>query len=286
MGRVGIVQRVSFDRAAGYYDATRGLPAEARAAMTEVLAAELADRQPCLEIGVGTGRIALPLAERGIAMAGEDISEAMLRRLVGNAGGRRPFPLMLADATRLPLAGESFGAVLACHVLHLIGDWRAAVDDAMRVLRRGGVLLADFGAAPGGRSAERPGERPTDRSGESPGERPAGTTPWREAVRQTLERHGIFRNRHGATDAEQVAGHIGCQARSLPPVRVTSTRTLRRTIEDVERQIYSWTWPYPAGQIQAACEEIRAWAQREDIPLDTQASTERLITWQAFDRPA
>jgi ubiquinone/menaquinone biosynthesis C-methylase UbiE len=270
MGRVGIVQRVSFDRAAGYYDATRGLPAEARAAMTEVLAAELANRQPCLEIGVGTGRIALPLAERGIAMAGEDISEAMLRRLVGNAGGRRPFPLMLADATRLPLAGESFGAVLACHILHLIPDWQAAVDEAMRVLRPGGVLLTDFGATPGGR----------------PAGRPAGTAPWRGAVRETLERHGIFRDRHGATSAEQVADHIGCQARALPPVHVTSTRTLRRTIEDVEQQIYSWTWPYPAGQIQAACEEIRAWAQREDIPLDTQVPAERVIIWQAFDRPA
>ena len=264
------MQRVSFDRAADYYDATRGLPADVSTAMTGVLAAELTDHQPCLEIGVGTGRIALPLAERGIAMAGSDISDAMMRRLVGNAGGRRPFPLILADATRLPLTSGSFGAVLACHVLHLIGDWRAAVDEAMRVLRPGGVLLADFGATQGGR-----------REGQ-----PTATTPWREAVRATLERHGIVRTRYGATSVEQVAGHIGCRARALPPVHVTSTRTLRRTIEDVERQIYSWTWPYPAGQIQAACDEIRAWALREDIPLDTQAPTERVITWQAFDRPA
>ena len=50
------------------------------AQLTGLLAAELAGRQPCLEIGVGTGRFALPLRAAGIAMAGTDISGAMLRR--------------------------------------------------------------------------------------------------------------------------------------------------------------------------------------------------------------
>jgi SAM-dependent methyltransferase len=68
----------------------------------------------------------------------------MLRRLVANAGGARPFPLLQADATRLPLADKVFGCALAVHVLHLIPDWRAAVDEAMRVLRPGGVLVAGF----------------------------------------------------------------------------------------------------------------------------------------------
>jgi len=104
---------ISFDRAADYYDATRALPDDARVALTEVLAAELAGRGPCLEIGVGTGRIALPLHDRGISLVGADIAPAMLRRLVRNAGGRQPFPLLLADATRLPLSGAAFGAVLA-----------------------------------------------------------------------------------------------------------------------------------------------------------------------------
>ena len=75
---------------------------------------------------MGTGRIALPLHERGIRLAGADIAEAMLRRLVVNADGVLPFPLLLADATRLPLADGTFGSVLAVHVLHLIPAWRDA----------------------------------------------------------------------------------------------------------------------------------------------------------------
>jgi ubiquinone/menaquinone biosynthesis C-methylase UbiE len=73
------VESVNFDRAAGYYDATRALSAT-MAALTGLLATELADRQPCLEIGVGTGRFALPLRAAGIAMAGTDISAATAAR--------------------------------------------------------------------------------------------------------------------------------------------------------------------------------------------------------------
>ena len=70
---------VNFDRAVGYYDATRALPAATMEQLTGLLATELAGRQPCLEIGVGTGRFALPLHAAGIAMTGTDISGEMLR---------------------------------------------------------------------------------------------------------------------------------------------------------------------------------------------------------------
>src|SRR3984885_6009542 len=116
------------------------------AQLTGLLAAEWAGRQPCVEIGVGTGRFALPLRAAGIAMAGTDISGAMLRRLAANADGGSPFPLAQADATRLPFTAGTFGSVLAVHVLHLIPDWRIAVDEAVRVLRPGGALVASFPA--------------------------------------------------------------------------------------------------------------------------------------------
>ena len=48
---------------------------------------ELAGRGPALELGIGTGRIALPLAEDGVEVHGIDASEAMLARLREKAGG-------------------------------------------------------------------------------------------------------------------------------------------------------------------------------------------------------
>lgn len=53
----------------------------------EVLA-ELAGGGRALELGVGTGRIALPLARRGVPVAGIDLSRAMVRRLRAKPDGR------------------------------------------------------------------------------------------------------------------------------------------------------------------------------------------------------
>lgn len=52
----------------------------------EVLA-ELAGAGRALELGVGTGRIALPLARRGIEVHGIDLSRAMADRLRAKPGG-------------------------------------------------------------------------------------------------------------------------------------------------------------------------------------------------------
>ena len=51
------------------------------------LLAELAGSGRALELGIGTGRIALPLAQRGIPVHGIDLSQAMLARLRAKPGG-------------------------------------------------------------------------------------------------------------------------------------------------------------------------------------------------------
>jgi SAM-dependent methyltransferase len=51
--------------------------------------AELAGKGPVLELAVGTGRVALPLAERGIEVHGIDSSDSMVERLRAKEGGDR-----------------------------------------------------------------------------------------------------------------------------------------------------------------------------------------------------
>jgi SAM-dependent methyltransferase len=51
--------------------------------------AELAGRGAALELGIGTGRIALPLAQRGIRVHGIDLSEAMVARLRAKPGSEQ-----------------------------------------------------------------------------------------------------------------------------------------------------------------------------------------------------
>jgi SAM-dependent methyltransferase len=76
------------DEWAGEYDAFtawRFGPDAADAAADRL--AELAGDGPALELGVGTGRVALPLAERGVEVHGIDASEAMVARLREKPGG-------------------------------------------------------------------------------------------------------------------------------------------------------------------------------------------------------
>jgi SAM-dependent methyltransferase len=49
--------------------------------------AELAGEGPALELGIGTGRIALPLAARGVPVEGIDASQAMVDKLRAKPGG-------------------------------------------------------------------------------------------------------------------------------------------------------------------------------------------------------
>src|SRR5262245_65626585 len=58
--------------------------------------AELAGRGPVLELGIGTGRLALPLAARGLAVHGIDASEEMINKLRAKPGGDR-IPVAIRD---------------------------------------------------------------------------------------------------------------------------------------------------------------------------------------------
>lgn len=73
----------------------------------------LANGGPVLELGVGTGRLALPLADRGLAVTGLDASPAMLERLRAKPGADRLTLVECDMAAPLPeMADGSFAVVL------------------------------------------------------------------------------------------------------------------------------------------------------------------------------
>jgi len=250
---------VSFDRAASYYDATRGLPDDVIQSLAEILSGELTPRGRCLEIGVGTGRIALPLRDRGIELTGADISAGMLDRLRENRRGGVALPLVLADAIDLPFNGSSFGAVLSSHVLHLVSDWKAVVDEAVRVLDARGALLVDFG-----------------------GVTPA---PWMQWSLEILEAHGVPPVRPGVSKPGPVADHLATRStlRRLPAVHMTAHRSLQQDLDEWQAQIHAWTWPYEADQMVVACEAVRAHAVSDGLSLSEKVDLHRTIQWWAFD---
>lgn len=59
---------------------------------------------PVLKLGIGTGRVAIPLRERGIDVQGIDGSEAMVARLRARPGGER-IPVTLGDFSEVGVDG-------------------------------------------------------------------------------------------------------------------------------------------------------------------------------------
>ncbi|NYI70556.1 SAM-dependent methyltransferase [Naumannella cuiyingiana] len=71
--------------------------------------AELASGRPALEFAIGTGRIALPLAEAGVPVTGIELSQAMVERLRAKPGGAE-LPVTIGDMSTTRVPG-SFGLV-------------------------------------------------------------------------------------------------------------------------------------------------------------------------------
>lgn len=144
----------AFDEISRVYDATRD-PVDSRTVERIVAALARHDMASLLEVGVGTGRMALPLSERGVAVTGLDASRGMLARARIKGLAR----LVRGSAYRLPFGDQTFDAALFVHVLHLLDDPRVALLEACRVARRGAVALVRPGR-PGRGEALDPRLRP------------------------------------------------------------------------------------------------------------------------------
>jgi SAM-dependent methyltransferase len=91
------------DRIADVYDATTADLPDPGDCVDRL--AELAGPGPALELGIGTGRVALPLAARGVQVHGIDASEAMVERLRAKPGGEA-IPVTLGDFAGVPVEGS------------------------------------------------------------------------------------------------------------------------------------------------------------------------------------
>jgi SAM-dependent methyltransferase len=249
---------VNFDRAAAVYDSTRRLPPAAERELINVLAAELGDRGSCLEVGVGTGRLAVPLRRGGIDMYGCDISVGMLTELL-RKGEDGPMPFVtIADATALPFDDKRFGAALASHVFHLVSDWERAARELHRVVEPGGVICVSLGGL---------------------------ELPRMRALRQRLLIESGKTSHPGLTDPEafeRLMRSLGTTQRFLAPVARGERSTLRAQLEWMENNGSAITWDLDDATRIAAVQAVREWAAREIGDLDSTYVDEEPIVVRAY----
>jgi len=87
-----------------------------------------------LELGIGTGRLAVPMLDAGLTVTGVDASSAMVAKLKEKVGDR--IPVTIADFTDVPVDGTYDVVLLAFNAL-----LNLTTDDAqVRCLRRCGEV--------------------------------------------------------------------------------------------------------------------------------------------------
>ena len=129
------------------YDAPGGANApEAVMPAVDVLE-ELAGGGPVLEFAVGTGRIAAPLAARGVAVSGIEFSRAMAARIAGKPGGAM-VDITIGDMAKTRVVGEFSLVYLVFNTINNVTTQDGQVDvfcNAAEHLRRGGLFLVEVG---------------------------------------------------------------------------------------------------------------------------------------------
>jgi ubiquinone/menaquinone biosynthesis C-methylase UbiE len=246
-------ESLSFDRVADRYDATRVHPPEAAAQIAAGLmrVGGLQSGAEVLEIGIGTGRIALPLLAQGVNVRGIDIAPRMLEQLQAkyatlqaeSADGRiGHLVVQIADMTALPFADAAFDAVLAVHVLHLVPQWRKALDEALRVLRpAGALLLGQDIAAPDAMNHDI-----QDR--------------WAQIAREL----GATIQRVGARTFADIIAELRGRGLTVTELVLASWDHVaipREVLDYVESRTWSQTWNIPDDIFAESIRQLRAWAE-------------------------
>jgi SAM-dependent methyltransferase len=117
---------------------------EARPGQVELLL-ELAGNGPALELGIGTGRLALPLASRGLEVHGIDSSDAMVARLREKPGGES-VAVTLGDFRDFDVAKRFSLVFVVFNTLFTLPDQKAQLSCFSAVSRHllpGGLFLVE-----------------------------------------------------------------------------------------------------------------------------------------------
>ena len=234
-----------FDKVADIYDETRRMPAGVIAGIMENITGEINPSDGLvLELGIGTGRIAIPMAERNFHIVGVDIAEKMVSRLRDNlATVPDRIHAVYGDVRALPLADDSFSAVIAVHVFHLLDDTNACIREARRVLSPGGRLL--FGGEQ--RLLRYVGEVLSERYGVE------------EDIIAMLVDAGIRLPDQAKVERQAVDGirRMGGDLKQLPPVAWNYEISCADIIARIEGRIASYLWGVPDDVMKSLVGKLR-----------------------------
>ena len=131
-----------WDNVAWAYDIfADGINRKANRALRAVVAEAIRPGETVLECACGTGLLSGAIAERCGSLVATDLSEKMLRRAERKCARYGNVRFERGDILRITFPNESFDAVVAGNVIHLLDEPCRALAELDRVCRKGGRLI-------------------------------------------------------------------------------------------------------------------------------------------------
>jgi phosphatidylethanolamine/phosphatidyl-N-methylethanolamine N-methyltransferase len=138
-----LTDRAYWERHAAHYDASMRVLGRPFPRMLELTCEAVRGRGRVLEVAAGTGLVTPGLAAVAKEVVATDYASAMVELLTARVRelGLVNVRCEQADIYALRFAPESFDAVVAANVLHLVPDLNGALAALQRVLKHGGKLV-------------------------------------------------------------------------------------------------------------------------------------------------
>jgi phosphatidylethanolamine/phosphatidyl-N-methylethanolamine N-methyltransferase len=132
-----------WNRHARNYDRSMAVLGKPLPRMLRLIAEAIDGRERVLEVAAGTGLVTATVAQEAREVVATDYAAEMVARLQSRvrAAGLSNVAVEQADLYQLRFEAQSFDAVLAANVLHLVPDLPGALAALRRVVKPGGVLV-------------------------------------------------------------------------------------------------------------------------------------------------
>ena len=235
-----VPQRVDFSPNSNIYDHRHG------AVISDQLAQTLTNRvrrgATIIDIGAGTGRVAIALAGKGFQVIAVDPAVPMLQ-VMQRKSGEEVVLAVSAEGTRLPFRRKSADAIVLARLLYLVEDWQGLLREGKEILRQGGILFHEWGN----------------------GDPDEAWVQVREKARSLLEDAGVETPFHpGARSEVQVDSFLrdlGFHRKEQIEAGTGPTITLADFLNRIQSGEFSYVWNVPQNIQDSCLPQLKRWCE-------------------------